>query len=161
MGQLSAPHSVGFIRRDPDQTRQAPKPFGPSSPPLGTFRSPSTCAPATPPDFRVKRPVYLAPAHQQPPCAPPHGLLLRSHPGQAHSPPLAQPLHSPRPAHDPGGRCAPGHLDRPRANGEQARALTVWGSQTSERCGLECSTQSWLSIVCVGLNSPSAQYGQE
>lgn len=54
-----------------------------------------------------------------------------------------------------------GTWTEPRANGELARALTVWGSQTSERSRLECSTRSWLSIGYVGLNSPSAQYGQE
>ena len=96
MGQLSAPHSVGFIRRDPDQTRQAPKPFGPSSPPLGTFRSPSTCAPATPPDFGVKRPVYLAPSHQQPPCAPPHAETTRL--GFCYVPIPARPTARPSPS---------------------------------------------------------------
>lgn len=118
IGQLSALHSICFIRRD------ALQPLGPTSPPLGTFRSPSTCAPATPPDFGGKCQATW-PQGTSNPLSLPTTRKPRSpqasdstHPVRAHAPPTAPPLiqslhptsceASPVPCR---ALCAPAHLD--------------------------------------------------
>lgn len=96
----------------------ARQPLGPTSPPLGTFRSPSTCAPATPPNFGVKCQAYLAPAHQQPPFAPatwkPAARPPRAAPPNPRAAPPQPPLRPqasasthPGPAHSPAPRPVP------------------------------------------------------
>ena len=126
---------------------------GPSAP-ATPFRSPQRGSPTLPRLLLVPIPLprlLLVPIPSMP--------TPRPQPRPSSSPSTRLPA---RPAQYPAGRSVLLRTwTEPRANGEQARLLTVWGLQTSDRRGLECSTWSWLSIGYVGLNSPSAQYGQE